>query len=103
MSTIYMWRIDYDNDTGPNDEGDHQWWTVTNNDMEFDCTSRHEAEWLCKVLNDREVDNITDSVRVIVAGSPFTCACGCEAFHHPNKKQKLLYQCNHCDAQYLAS
>lgn len=98
-----MWRIDYDNDTGPIDEGYHEWWNVTNDEMSFKCDKQEHANWLCKVLNDREIDSIPASVRVSVAGSKFTCSCGSELFHHPDKKRKLLYQCNRCDAQYLAS
>lgn len=31
------WRIEYDNDTGPSDEGFWEWWTVTDGTRSFKC------------------------------------------------------------------
>jgi hypothetical protein len=45
------WRIEYDNDTGPGDEGFWQWWTVTNGTRSFKCDSEDDAKWLCDFLN----------------------------------------------------
>lgn len=46
-----MWTIEYDNDTGPSDEGYLEWWTVTNGSKSFKCDSESDAEWLCELLN----------------------------------------------------
>ncbi len=45
------WTIDYDNDTGPRDEGFTEWWTVTDGDKSFRCVIMEDAKWLCSVLN----------------------------------------------------
>lgn len=47
-----MWKVEYDNDTGPNDEGFSEWWTVTNGDKSFKSSSEPDAHWLCHLLND---------------------------------------------------
>lgn len=48
---VKMWTIEYDNDTGPNDEGFCEWWVVSNGRLSYECRSLHEAEWLCSLLN----------------------------------------------------
>lgn len=48
------WRIEYDNDTGPNDEYLLEWWEVTNGKMWFRCYNDDAAQWLCATLNERE-------------------------------------------------
>lgn len=45
------WSIDYDNDTGPNDDYFHEWWVVTNGSRSFKCNSQEDADWLCNLLN----------------------------------------------------
>lgn len=45
------WRIEYDNDVGPDDGGFWEWWTVTDGTKSFKCDSKPEAEWLCAKLN----------------------------------------------------
>ena len=45
------WKIEYDNDVGPNDEGFWEWWMVTNGVRGFKCGDKEDAEWLCSVLN----------------------------------------------------
>ena len=45
-----MWTIDYDNDTGPDDDGYWEWWTVTNGSRSFKCDSREDAEWLLTAI-----------------------------------------------------
>lgn len=30
-----MWKIEYDNDTGSNDEGFWEWWSVTNGEHSY--------------------------------------------------------------------
>ena len=47
-----MWTIEYDNDTGPMDEGFWEWWTVTDGTKSFKCNSESEAKWLCDILNE---------------------------------------------------
>lgn len=49
-----MWKIEYDNDTGPLDEGYYEWWIVTNEKMSYKCNSKNEATWLCALLNANE-------------------------------------------------
>jgi len=46
-----MWNVEYDNDTGPGDEGFWQRWTVTNGKRSFDCDNLVDAEWLRDHLN----------------------------------------------------
>lgn len=45
------WKVEYDNDTGPNDEGFCEWWIVTNGDLSFKCSDDISANWLRDVLN----------------------------------------------------
>lgn len=45
------WRIDYDNDTGPFDEGYWEWWTVTNDKRSFKCDNEDHAKWLFDILS----------------------------------------------------
>lgn len=46
-----QWRIEYENDTGPNDEGFFQWWVVTDGQRSFRSNAATEAGWLCEILN----------------------------------------------------
>lgn len=46
-----MWKIQYDNDTGPDDESFLEWWTVTDGEKTFDCSNEDDAKWLCELLN----------------------------------------------------
>lgn len=50
MCETWAWRIDYDNDTGPNDEGFWETWTVSNGERSFECRSQEDAEWLLSLL-----------------------------------------------------
>lgn len=43
--------IEYDNDTGPGDEGFEEWWTVKFADKSFRCNSEQDAIWLAGILN----------------------------------------------------
>lgn len=43
--------IEYNNDTGPGDEGFAEWWTVAYGDRSFKCNSEADAQWLETVLN----------------------------------------------------
>ena len=45
------WKIEYDNDTGPGDEGFWEWWTVTDGARSFKCNSEDDAKWLSETLN----------------------------------------------------
>jgi hypothetical protein len=51
-----MWKVDYDNDTGPDDGGYSEWWIVTNGDKYFTSRSESDAIWLCGLLNERDRD-----------------------------------------------
>lgn len=44
------WIIEYDNDTGPGDEGFDEWWIVTNEERSFKCSSEDDAKWLLGLL-----------------------------------------------------
>lgn len=48
------WAIEYDNDTGPNDEDFAEWWTISNGKRSFTCKNEDDAEWLCDLLNQYE-------------------------------------------------
>jgi hypothetical protein len=50
-----FWRIEYDNDTGPSDEGFEQWWTVTNDERSFRCQTEADANWLLSILENVDV------------------------------------------------
>ena len=45
------WRIEYNNDVGPSDEGFWQWWEVTDGHKTFKSSSEEDAQWLCALLN----------------------------------------------------
>ena len=57
MTDLTMWEIEYDNDTGTNDDGYRRWWTVTNGIRYFGCNGKDDAIWLCDLLNHRELKN----------------------------------------------
>ena len=44
------WRIEWDNDTGPNDEGYTEWWIVTDGLTNFKCESSEDANFLLGLL-----------------------------------------------------
>lgn len=48
---VIEWVVEYDNDTGPDDEGFSEWWEVSNGAMSFKAYTKYSAEWLCKTLN----------------------------------------------------
>ncbi len=35
-----------------------------------------------------------------IKGSKFTCKCGCNVFHKPDKTNLNKYKCNACDMEY---
>lgn len=45
------WKVNYENDVGPYDEGFWEWWTVSNDEKSFKCDSKDDADWLCTTLN----------------------------------------------------
>ena len=51
---VMKWTIEYDNDTGPSDEGFWEWWTVSNGERAFKCDSEQDAVWLCDMLERNE-------------------------------------------------
>lgn len=50
------WRVDYQNDTGPNDGGFYEWFEVTDGARTFRCDSEEAAYYLCDLLNETEND-----------------------------------------------
>ena len=48
------WTIEYNNATGPNDEGFSEWWTVVDEERSFTCDDDKDAKWLCDLLNSVE-------------------------------------------------
>lgn len=46
-----IWTIEYNNDTGPRDEGFREWWIVTNGTLRFRCDQEIAARWLQSRLN----------------------------------------------------
>lgn len=56
------WRIEYDNDTGPNDDGFWELWTVVDSHdggMAFKCATEEAAKWLASVLNSHDVTQLS--------------------------------------------
>lgn len=45
------WRVEYDNDVGPNDVGFWEWWEVTNGKQVYKADTEHDAQLLCDLLN----------------------------------------------------
>lgn len=45
------WIIEYDNDTGPNDEGFSEWWTVSKGDISYRTNSEFDAQMLLAILS----------------------------------------------------
>ena len=43
--------IEYDNDTGPDDEGFWEWWTVTDGERAYKCDVEADAKYLALRLN----------------------------------------------------
>ncbi len=50
-----MWKIEYDNDVGPNDEGFWEWWTVSNGERTFKTDSEEDAQWLSDLLKKADI------------------------------------------------
>lgn len=48
------WKIEYENDTGLNDDNYSQWYNITNGIKTYISYNEKNAEWLCKTLNDLE-------------------------------------------------
>lgn len=46
-----MWEVEYDNDTGSDDDSFWEWWSVTNGEKSFDCKNEKDAKWLRDHLN----------------------------------------------------
>ena len=47
----FMWKAEYNNDTGYTDESFWEWWEVTNGEKIFKTDEKSHAEWLCSLLN----------------------------------------------------
>jgi hypothetical protein len=45
------WQVEHENDTGPGDEGYHEWWEVTDGYAIFRTISEWDAAWLRDLLN----------------------------------------------------
>ena len=48
--------VEYDNDTGPDDGGFWEWWTITDGNRVFEAKNSDDAVWLCELLN-KEIKN----------------------------------------------
>jgi hypothetical protein len=46
-----MWKIDYNNEVGANDEGFWEWWEITNGEKTFKSDDEEDADFLCNLLN----------------------------------------------------
>lgn len=46
-----IWKVEYDNDTGANDDSLFQWWTVSNGEKTFTVHSEDDAYFLSELLN----------------------------------------------------
>lgn len=44
------WVIEYNNDTGPNDDGFWAWWEVTDGEVVFKTDKRKDAVWLLNLV-----------------------------------------------------
>ena len=47
-------------------------------------------------------DGTLHNFTIRVDGTRHRCACGCNVFHKPDRKNLGLYQCNGCDARLEA-
>lgn len=47
----HPWRVEYENDTGPNDEGFREFWIVGNGNISFEADTEEAANWLRDTLN----------------------------------------------------
>lgn len=56
-----MWKIEYENDTGPNDGYYVEWWNVTNGKVTFRCEGESEAQWLADLLQGIEPPNASSA------------------------------------------
>jgi len=45
-------------------------------------------------------DGSLHQVMLKIAGKPYRCHCGCNVFHHPDKENLSLYECNSCKAVF---
>jgi hypothetical protein len=56
------WRVELENDTGPNDDCYHEWWVVLDGErFSFRCDFESGAKWLCGVLNEHQ--KLLDSLK----------------------------------------
>lgn len=47
------WTIQYDNDTGPDDDSFWEWWTVSDGVKNFKCDNEQDAKWLLALLESK--------------------------------------------------
>ena len=45
------WKVEYQNDTGPNDDSYWEWWDVSNGKTNYKANTENDAVWLCELLN----------------------------------------------------
>lgn len=45
-------------------------------------------------------DGNIETFSITVAGDEFSCKCGCNCFHKPDKNDLELYACNACNTWY---
>ena len=46
-----MFKVEWDNDTGPEDDYYIEWWEVCDGNMSFRSYDEMDALWLCELLN----------------------------------------------------
>lgn len=51
MVGTIKWKVEWANDTGPNDESYWEWWIITDGEKAFKAESDQEAYWLRDLLN----------------------------------------------------
>jgi hypothetical protein len=57
---VNKWTVEYDNDTGPNDEGYWEWWDVSDGTTTFKAFTDESAKWLCVLLNRQECTDVSE-------------------------------------------
>lgn len=55
------WKIEYENDTGNNDESYYEWWNVTNGDKYFRCKTEEDANFLLAQLSLQQESDAKDA------------------------------------------
>jgi len=62
-----------------------------------------ERKFAAKNSAERNSDGTLRNFMPRVGGKPFRCECGCNVFHKPISKSKLLFECNSCGARFTGT